>query len=194
MIVDLLIPARVLGADRKSDLTAASVATPVSIAHIPAVPLAHIKALQTSGAAPYWFTLPRPVFSIALSQLPIGITPAYLLSGGTMLRAEMQDSEKGLMVRLEGRLAGHDAEHLRMLVTRRNIETGLVVVDLTEVTFIDSAGEATLSFFSRLGAKFVAADAYVLDVCERLYLPLARNRKWEEAAPLVKRSRTADHG
>jgi anti-anti-sigma regulatory factor len=93
-----------------------------------------------------------------------------------MLRAETQDSEKGLMVRLEGRFASDDAEHVRMLVTRRNIE-GQLVVDLTEVTFIDSVGEATLSFFSRLGAKFVAEDAYVLDVCKRLFLPLARNGK-----------------
>jgi anti-anti-sigma factor len=93
-----------------------------------------------------------------------------------MIRAEMQDSEKALIVRLEGRFAGDDAEHVRMLVTRRNIE-GQLVVDLTEVTFIDSVGEATLSFFSRLGAKFVAEDAYVLDVCKRLFLPLARNGK-----------------
>ena len=93
-----------------------------------------------------------------------------------MLRTEMQDSEKGLVVKLEGRFAGDSAEHVRMLVTRHNIEAQLVV-DLTQVTFIDSLGEATLSFFSRLGAKFVAEDAYVLDVCKRLYLPLARNHK-----------------
>ena len=93
-----------------------------------------------------------------------------------MLRTDMQDSEKGLMVRLEGRFAGDDAEHLRMLVTRRNIE-GRLVVDLTQVTFVDSVGEAALSFLSRLGAKFVAEDAYVLDVCKRLYLPLVRNGK-----------------
>jgi hypothetical protein len=52
-----------------------------------------------------------------------------------------------------------------------------LVVDLTDVTFIDSAGEAVLSFFSRLGAKFVALDAYMLDVCERLHLALARTPK-----------------
>ena len=108
-----------------------------------------------------------------------------------MLRTEMQDSEKVLTVRLEGRFAGDDAEHVRMLMTRRNIE-GRLVVDLTQVTFIDSVGEATLSFLSRLGAKFVAEDAYVLDVCKRLYLPLARNGKLKKAAPLLKRPRAAD--
>ena len=108
-----------------------------------------------------------------------------------MIRAEMQDSEKGLVVRLEGRFIGDDAEHVRMLVTRRNIERQLIV-DLTEVTFIDSVGESALSFFKRLGAKFVAEDVYVLGVCQRLHLPLARNGKWKEAEPGVKPSRTAD--
>ncbi len=91
-----------------------------------------------------------------------------------MLRTEMQHSDKALMVRLEGRLAADYAEHVRMLVTRCNGERKLVV-DLREVTFIDSAGEAVLSFFSRLGARFIADDAYTLNVCERLHLPLARN-------------------
>lgn len=93
-----------------------------------------------------------------------------------MLRIKMQDSANTLTVRLEGRFAADDAEHVRMLVTHCNVETGLVV-DLREVTFIDSVGEATLSFFGRLGAKFVAEDAYTLDVCQRLHLPLARNGK-----------------
>ncbi len=93
-----------------------------------------------------------------------------------MLRAEMQHSAKVLVLRLEGRFAGDDAEHVRVLVTRHNIETPLVV-DLTEVTFIDPVGEATLSFFSRLGGKFIAEDVYTLEVCERLHLPLARNGK-----------------
>ncbi len=79
-----------------------------------------------------------------------------------------------------------------MLVTQRNTEMGLIV-DLTEVTFIDSAGEATLSFLSLLGAKFIAQDVYLLDVCNRLNLPLARN-KWKEGAPLVRPSGNGAHG
>jgi len=97
------------------------------------------------------------------------------------------------MVRLEGRFAGDDAEHVRMLVARCNLKRGLVV-DLTDVTFTDSVGEATLSFFRRLGAKFVVEDAYVMDVCKRLHLPLARNCKQEQAALLRKCPCTVDHG
>ena len=105
----------------------------------------------------------------------------------------MKETDKGLIIRLEGRFAGEDAEHVRMLVTHRNIEERLLV-DLTGVTFIDSVGEVALSFFSRLGAKFIAQDVYLLDVCKRLNLPLARNSKRKEAAPPVKASHTAEHG
>jgi hypothetical protein len=107
-----------------------------------------------------------------------------------MLRVEMQDSVKALVVRLEGRLTGDSAEYVRKLVTRCNTGKGLVV-DVTEVTFVDSIGEEALLFLRRLGAKFIAEDAYMLDVCERLHLPLARNRKRREAALLLKASRTA---
>jgi anti-anti-sigma factor len=110
-----------------------------------------------------------------------------------MLRAEMQDSEDALILRLDGRFTGDDAEHVRMLVTRCNIETRLIV-DLTGVTFVDSVGEATLAFFRRLGAKFVAEDAYILGMCERLHLSLARNGKSKVVSPPVKPSRTPNHG
>ncbi|HWS98374.1 MAG TPA: hypothetical protein VN620_18070, partial [Candidatus Methylomirabilis sp.] len=39
---------------------------------------------------------------------------------------------------------------------------------LTEVAFEDSVGEATLSSFSRLGAKILAEEAYILDIYKRL--------------------------
>ena len=109
-----------------------------------------------------------------------------------MLRAEIQDSDKELVIRLEGRFTGEDAEHVRTLVTHRNIESRLLI-DLTGVTFIDSLGEAVLAFFSRLGAKFLAHDVYLLDVCKRLDLSLARNSKRKEAAPSAKASHTAEH-
>ncbi len=70
-----------------------------------------------------------------------------------MLSAEIQHSAKALIVKLEGGCTRNDAECVRML---------------TETTFGDSVGESTLSSCSRLGTKFLAEDAYVLDVCERL--------------------------
>ena len=69
-----------------------------------------------------------------------------------MLSAEIQHSAKPLNVKLEGGCTSDDAECVRML---------------TEVTFVDSVGEA-LSSFSRLGAKFLAEEAFVIDMCRRL--------------------------
>ena len=70
-----------------------------------------------------------------------------------MLSAEIQHSAKSLIVKLEGGCTSDHAECVRML---------------TEVTFGDSVGQATLSSFSRLGAKILAEEAYVLDVYKRL--------------------------
>ena len=91
-----------------------------------------------------------------------------------MLRVEMRDSADTLMLRLEGRFAGDDAEHTRTLAARFAAR-GKLLVELTEVVFIDAVGEEVLSFLGRLGAEFVAPNSYVLDVCERLNLCVAPN-------------------
>jgi hypothetical protein len=91
-----------------------------------------------------------------------------------MLRVEIRDSADTLIIRLEGRFAGDDAEHTRTLATRF-AAGGKLLVDLTEVVFIDAAGEGVLSFLGRFGAQFVAPNSYVLDVCERLNLRVAAN-------------------
>ncbi|MFI5092017.1 MAG: STAS domain-containing protein [Candidatus Acidiferrales bacterium] len=90
-----------------------------------------------------------------------------------MLRVEIHDSANRLSLKLEGRFTGDDAENTRTLMAR--CHDGMTpVVDLTEVTFIDSVGEEVLSFFGRFGAEFVAPTSYALDICERLHLRLAR--------------------
>jgi hypothetical protein len=88
-----------------------------------------------------------------------------------MLRVEILDSADTLKFRLEGRFTGEDAEQTRMLTTRCRNGTRLVV-DLTDVEFIDAAGEDVLSFFGRFGAEFIVPTSYTLDVCERLNLPV----------------------
>ena len=98
-----------------------------------------------------------------------------------MLRVEIQKSADTWRILLEGRFTGDDAEHSRMLVTRCPVGVK-VVVDLTEVAFIDNAGEEVLSFLGRFGAVFVAPNSYTLDVCERLSLSLARNGISQENA------------
>ena len=91
-----------------------------------------------------------------------------------MLRVEICDSAETLILRLEGRFTGDDAEQTRTLAGRFAAR-GKLLVDLTEVVFIDAAGEEVLSFLGQFGAQFVAPNSYVLDVCERLNLRVAPN-------------------
>jgi hypothetical protein len=93
-----------------------------------------------------------------------------------MLRVETQELDGALICRLEGRFTGKGAEEVRTLVTRCDSKLELVV-DLTDVMFIDAIGEEVLLFVKRLGAQFVAETSYSRDVCERLQLPLSAKCK-----------------
>ena len=93
-----------------------------------------------------------------------------------MLRVQTQESDSTLICRLEGRFTGDGAEEVRTLVTRCDSKLELVV-DLTDLMFIDAVGEEVLLFAKRLGAQFVAETSYSRDVCERLELPFIGKRK-----------------
>ena len=89
------------------------------------------------------------------------------------LRVEILGSADTLNLSLQGRFVGDDAEHARMLIARCASDVRLVV-DLTEVVFVDAVGEEILLFFGHLGAEFIAPTSYALDVCERLRLTVTR--------------------
>ena len=108
-----------------------------------------------------------------------------------MLRVEICDSAETLILKLEGRFTGSDAEQTRTLAARVAAR-GKFLVDLTEVVFVDAAGEEVLSFLGRLGAEFVAPNSYVLDVCERLNLGVAPNGSSHLSA-LGERPANGDH-
>jgi len=107
-----------------------------------------------------------------------------------MLRVDIRDSANTLSIKLEGRFTRVDAENTRMLVTRCRNGVRLVV-DLTEVTFIDSVGEEVLSFFGRFGAEFLAQTSYALDTCERLHLRLSRDGESDVNTSSTSRSNAA---
>ncbi len=90
-----------------------------------------------------------------------------------MFRVEMHHGATAFVMKIEGQLSGDYAEHTRTLMACCNTEKRLVV-DLTDVTFVDSGGEDVLSLFGRVGAEFIADNVYSRDLCERLHLPLAR--------------------
>ena len=86
-----------------------------------------------------------------------------------MFRAEILWLANGLTLKMEGRLVGEWAEHARCLTTTDVVPKGLIV-DLTEVSSVDSAGERLLSWLSSVGGVFVASNVYATAVCERLGL------------------------
>jgi hypothetical protein len=93
-----------------------------------------------------------------------------------MLRVEMHDEDGTLIMRLYGRLSGEYAADVRNLLTSCNPEARLVV-DLTEVTFVDAIGEEVLSLFGQQSGEFIADNVYAKSLCERLQLPFAPSRK-----------------
>jgi hypothetical protein len=93
-----------------------------------------------------------------------------------MLRVEFNPNGNGtLLVRLQGRLVGPYAEDARTTLARYQIPP-MIVVDLSEVTFIDSLGEEVLRWLGRMGSDFVADNVYARSVCERLQLHISQKR------------------
>lgn len=93
-----------------------------------------------------------------------------------MLRVEFNHDGNGrLFLRLQGRLTGPYAEDARWSLARYQIPPKLVV-DLSEVTFIDAIGEEVLLWLARLGGEFIADNVYTRCVCERLQLHISQKR------------------
>ena len=91
-----------------------------------------------------------------------------------MFRAEIQWLASGPTLKLEGKLVADWAEQARCLVTKDVLPKGLIV-DLTEVSYIDSVGEQLLKWLANVGALFVAGSVYAFAVCDRLRLsPMQR--------------------
>jgi len=72
-----------------------------------------------------------------------------------MLRVEFEDVGDTVTMRLQGRFVGPFAKDTRDLVTHCKIPPRFVV-NLSEVTFVDAAGEEILSWLARIGGRFIA--------------------------------------
>ena len=88
-----------------------------------------------------------------------------------MLRMEFYELPDCMKMRMEGRFVRDFAEHARTLIGTSKVPSKLVV-DLSEVSFVDEVGEEVLLWFKEIGTTFVAESAYSRDVCDRLQLPI----------------------
>jgi hypothetical protein len=83
-----------------------------------------------------------------------------------MLRITVEVGARVAKFRLEGRLAGpwlqelEECWHSSFASPRKLVR----YVDLTGVTFIDSAGKACLAAMHRQGAEFIAADCMTREI------------------------------
>ncbi len=95
-----------------------------------------------------------------------------------MFRAQINQLVDGPTLKLEGWLVGIWAEEAKSLMTSRPVPKGLIV-DITDVSHIDSVGEQVLAWLASIGASFMARGVYAASVCERLQLPFygKRNRR-----------------
>jgi len=107
-----------------------------------------------------------------------------------MFRAEILWLANGPTLKMEGRLVGEWAEQARCLVTTDVVPKGLIV-DLTEVSYVDSSGERLLSWLGSVGVVFAASGVYATEVCERLgfslmqKMPARRHGSKEEKSSIT---------
>jgi hypothetical protein len=87
-----------------------------------------------------------------------------------MLRVECKERGNTLAIQLQGRLVVNFAEDTMATVARFKHSSN-TIVDLSDVTFIDEAGESVLRWMREIGANFIAERSYALSICERLHLP-----------------------
>ena len=92
-----------------------------------------------------------------------------------MLRMEFYELPDCMKLRMEGRFVRDFAEHARTLIGDSPLPSKLIV-DLSEVNYVDAVGEEVLLSFKKIGVTFIAESAYSRDVCERLQLPSESER------------------
>ena len=88
-----------------------------------------------------------------------------------MLKITTHTDARSTTFELEGRLAGPWVDELKGCWERAAGSQGRVLVDLTEVTFIDSDGKALLARMHREGAELKAAGCLTRCIVEEITRP-----------------------
>lgn len=117
-----------------------------------------------------------PFFFINLQHYP-QLVPCmqYQLRRVKELRMLRLDWLNSAVLRISGRLAGECREEVESFVGSHAALPN-IIVDLSEVTYIDRTGEEVLCWLAERGARFTGENAYTTHICERLHLGLARVR------------------
>src|SRR5260370_35140993 len=87
-----------------------------------------------------------------------------------MVSIELDKVMNAVTIQIEDQFVGSFADDVRALIARCKTPSRLVM-NVSEVTFVDAIGEEALSWLGRIGAEFVAEGASPLQLCERLHLP-----------------------
>ena len=91
-----------------------------------------------------------------------------------MFRIDVNEEDGKATMKIAGRLEALCAEEVRLQVLRCK-DPHRLVVDLSDVTFIDNIGEEVLSWLSHIRTRFIAQGFYGLSICERLHLPILKD-------------------
>jgi hypothetical protein len=89
-----------------------------------------------------------------------------------MLRVDFHETANAMTMQLEGKLVGRFAEEARTALLDCCKVPQRLIVDLSEVIFVDSIGEELLVWLGKIGGQFVAESCYPVNICERLHLPI----------------------
>ena len=108
---------------------------------------------------------------VLAGKLPLNEKDGVKQGTRTMFRAEICLLSNGLILKMEGKLVDGCAEQAKCLIAETAVPEPFVV-DITDVSYIDDAGERVLWWFRSIGAVFVVKGVYGAGVCERLHLPL----------------------
>jgi len=86
-----------------------------------------------------------------------------------MVRVEFHERDDKTTLKIEGRLVGHVATDVRSAVASKQTP-GKLIVDLSDLTWVDIKGEELLLWLARIGCSFVTGNAYSSFLSEKLSL------------------------
>jgi hypothetical protein len=114
------------------------------------------------------------MLTVNMLQLPAEMAPEVQLLERKRRKCKMLriDLLGTATVRISGRLAEGCREEVESFLDSHPALPG-TIVDLSEITYIDSAGEEVLCWLGQRGARFAANSTYAVHVCERLHLNMA---------------------